>query len=86
MRKVNNDITKNPRYITKSKITRKVLNEMYIPKTVTISEAKKAFDDCPIHNWEVVGNPYNENYQRHVKFVSKQALYREIIYGYYHKR
>ena len=86
MRQVNTEISKNPRYITKSKISRKVLNEMCIPKSVTVEDAKRAFDSCPIHRWEVVGNPYNENYQRYTNFVSKQALYREIIYGFYHKK
>jgi len=86
VRQVNNDISKNPRYITRSKISRAELNKMGIPRNVSVDEAQKAFDDCPHYSWEVLGNPYNENRQRHVKFVSKQALYREIIKGFYHKK
>ena len=86
MRQVNNEILKNPRYITKSKITRAELNKMGIPKSVTVKEAKQSFECCRIHSIEVIGNPYNEYQQKHIKFVPKQALYREIIKGFPRKR
>lgn len=86
MRETNNDILKNPRYLTKSKITRKELNKMGIPKSVSLKQAREDFDNCPVSSIELVGNPYNENQQRHVKVVSKQALYRQIIYGYSRKK
>lgn len=86
MRQVNNDMLKNPDYITKSKITRGELNKMGIPKSVSVKQVKEDFDKVPIYKIELVGNPYNEFQQKHVKFVPKQALYREIIYGYYRKK
>lgn len=80
MRQVNNEILKNPNYVTKSKITRAKLNSMCIPKFVSIAEAKDAFDSC---FGEIIptGNPYNENFQRHTKIVSTFELYNEIVKG-----
>ena len=86
MKKLNNDILKNPRYITKSKITRAELNKMHVPKSISVKQAKEDFDNCQTHAWCVTGNPYNENQQKHVRVVSKQALYREIIKGCSRKR
>ena len=80
MTKLNNDILKNPRYITKSKISRRELNKMHIPKSITIQEAKGAFDNC-FGELVKTGIPYNENFQRHTKVVSKFELYNEIVKG-----
>lgn len=82
MEKLNNEILKDSRYITKSKITRDTLKRMGIPNTVSIKEAKEAFDDCPKASWELVGSPYDKTKQKHVRVVSKHALYKSIIRGF----
>lgn len=72
------EIKNNPDYITRSKITRAECDRIGIPKEVSLKDIVKAFDDIP---GEVVttGNPYNQNQQRHTKFVHKFELYRKTI-------
>jgi len=74
----NDEIKNSPDYITKSKITRAECDKMGIPKNMPVSEVKDAFDDIEGRRVKT-GNPYNENQQRHTKFVSKLALYRSIF-------
>ena len=59
---------------------------MHIPKNVTINEAKEALERSQYTTWELVGIPFNENRQRHVQVISKQALYRELVKGTHRKR
>lgn len=77
---LNNDINKDPRYTSKSKINRKMLREMHIPDFITVRQVKKDFDECvgEIHK---IGSPYDQGRQRHTKFVSKFELYNEIVKG-----
>ena len=78
---VDNDIIKHGTYITKNKITRKELNKMYIPKDISVKEARAEFEKSPYGFTAKVGNPYNENQQKHIRVVSKQGLYDWIIKG-----
>ena len=78
---VDNDIIKLRAYITKNKLTRKELNKMHIPKNISVKEAREEFETCPYGFTAKVGNPYNENQQKHIRVVSKQGLYDWIIKG-----
>ncbi len=69
-----------PNHITKSNITRDLLNKMHIPKHISVKHAKECFDKCELTQRSVVvGNPYNKYQQKHIKIVSKNELYRKII-------
>lgn len=85
MAKVDNSITIDKNYITKSKINRNYLRSIHIPDSVSIEEAKKCFDECEFKN-VLVGNPYNKKMQRHTRYVYDYALYRQIIFGYSRKK
>ena len=80
MSELNNEINKNSNYTSKSKINRKMLREMHIPDFISIEQAKKDFDAC-VGDIYKIGMPYDENKQRHTKFVSKYELYQKIIKG-----
>lgn len=80
MCELNNGINKDPMYLSKSKINRRMLREMHIPDCITVKEAKENFDSCKGKYYKV-GLPYAVNRQRHTKFVSKYELYNKIIKG-----
>ena len=81
MRKVENDIRKNPRFILKSDINKGTLKELGLTGMVSVSQLKKEFVDCPYGFTTMMGNPYNENQQKHVKVVDKQGLRDWVIKG-----
>lgn len=80
MCELNNDINKDPRYTSKSKINRSMLREMHIPDCISVKQAKEDFDLCEGETHKI-GLPYTPGKQRHTKFVSKYELYRKIIKG-----
>ena len=67
-------------YITKSKINKNTLKELHLLGKVSVNDLKIAFDECKGQTG-IVGNPYMESQQKHVKFVSKYELYRRVIKG-----
>ena len=81
MSKLNNDINKDPRFTSKSKINRKMLREMHIPDFISVKQAKEDFDLCEGYVYKI-GLPYDEKRQRHTKFVSKFELYQILIKGW----
>ncbi len=69
-------------WICKSEITRQNLDEMNIPSSITIKEAKEIFDSIKEDKYiriVSVGNSINKNQRKHVKYVLKCALYKKII-------
>ena len=81
MTEFNNDITKNPNYITKSKIDGKFIKSLNLPKGINVKFVKECFENAPF-KYVKTGNPYNEYMQRHTKVVSKKDLQYEIFKEY----
>lgn len=73
MTDVNNDYSNNPRFISKSKINRKMLNKWKVPKEIKVDEVKNAFDYC---NKKLVktGVSFDTRYQRHTNYVGVREL------------
>lgn len=64
----NNDISRSPYYISKSRIDRRTLDKWKVPKEIKVSEVKKAFSHC---NKKLVktGVSFDSRYQRHTEYV-----------------
>ncbi len=75
-----NSATNSKNYISKSKINRKELDSMHIPKTVSLEEARKCFDECD-YKLVMTGNENNQYQQRRTRIVHRLALYKQIIKG-----
>lgn len=73
-------------YICKSEITRDMLNSLHIPESITLQEAKEAFDilvENDVYIVVPVGSSKDRTKRRHTKFVSKLNFYKQVIKGRY---
>lgn len=71
-------------YICKSEITRELLNELNIPKDITIDYAKKIFNDCIYKEnvvWVYRGSSKDKKKRRLTPFVKRRTFYYELIKG-----
>lgn len=72
------------KWICKSEINRGNMRKMHIPDFVKLDDIKKVFDsiDDPFFvRWVLVGNSLNPKQRKHVKYVSKFALYKALVRG-----
>jgi len=73
MAEFNNDYSNNPKYTSKSKINRYMLDKWKVPKEIKVSEVKNAFDYC---NKKLVktGVSFDTRHQRHTNYVGVHEL------------
>lgn len=76
MTEFNNDIFKDPNYVSRSKIHTKMFG-FPLPKDIDKKFIQRCFDNL---DGIIVktGNPFNPSQQRHTKVVRKNELYGEV--------
>ena len=77
---LSNPYKDNENYVTKQDIRKMSKSELkrFGFSSTTKKEMLETFDECEPH-WVITGNPYNQQQQRHTRYVYLMELYKKIF-------